>query len=449
MRNPDHRRRARLRLRRPQHPVHPRIGARQLRRRDACQRLGRADLHALSRVAAEALAAHDAVLLLHVPVPIPARHCAGLRRRAPPLAARRHYGAGGGVAGVLRRLAAGLSALAAGFRRGEFCAGPADGRPAAPPRRRHLRCRAQSRGAVLLQIHQLHLRCRQHTDRRAFAVLQHRAAARHLLLHLPADRLSGGCDARRQSRARHRQLHIIRVVLPASDRRPAGASRRDDPAVQALSRLLRDYLYIPLGGNRLGEQGRYINLMVTMLLGGLWHGAGWNFLIWGGLHGVYLSLNHLWLGWRGGKASASATGLAAKALSWVITFFAVVIAWVFFRARTMAGAWQMLGGLFGFEAGSSAYASSGILRLMDLPVLVGEERLLLIGGGAVALALAIALCLPNVPPLFGYREYRRAPEKPALLRWRPKGSWALVLAPPFAISLFGMWQRLEFLYFQF
>ena len=71
-----------------------------------------------------------------------------------------------------------------------------------------------------------------------------------------------------------------------------------------LSRFLRDYLYIPLGGNRLGEQRRYINLLVTMLLGGLWHGAGWNFLVWGGLHGIYLSINHLW---RGGGA-ASQTG---------------------------------------------------------------------------------------------------------------------------------------------
>jgi D-alanyl-lipoteichoic acid acyltransferase DltB (MBOAT superfamily) len=213
-----------------------------------------------------------------------------------------------------------------------------------------------------------------------------------------------------------------------------------------LSRFLRDYLYIPLGGNRLGEQRRYINLMVTMLLGGLWHGAGWNFLVWGGLHGVYLGINHLWREWRSDKPAA---GLAARGLSWIITFLAVVIAWVFFRARTMAGAWQMLGGLFGFEAGSSAYASSGILRLMDLPVLVGEQRLLLIGGGAVALALLIALCLPNVPQLFGYREYRRAPEKMAWLRWRPNAAWALVSATAFAISLFGMWQRLEFLYFQF
>jgi alginate O-acetyltransferase complex protein AlgI len=216
-----------------------------------------------------------------------------------------------------------------------------------------------------------------------------------------------------------------------------------------LSRFLRDYLYIPLGGNRLGEQRRYFNLLLTMLLGGLWHGAGWNFLVWGGLHGGYLCVNHLWRGWRGGEGRATATGPAAKGLGWAVTFFAVIIAWVFFRARTMAGAWQMLAGLFGFEAGSSAYTSTGILRLMDLPVLVGEEQLLLIGGGTVALALALALCLPNVPQLFGYREYRHAPEKASLLRWRPNAAWALVTAAALAISLFGMWQRLEFLYFQF
>jgi D-alanyl-lipoteichoic acid acyltransferase DltB (MBOAT superfamily) len=216
-----------------------------------------------------------------------------------------------------------------------------------------------------------------------------------------------------------------------------------------LSRFLRDYLYIPLGGNRLGEQRRYANLLVTMLLGGLWHGAGWNFLVWGGLHGLYLSINHLWRGWRGSKPEASIAGLMVKGTGWAITFFAVVVAWVFFRTKTAAGAWQMLQGLFGAEAGSSAYASPGILRLMDLPMLVGEERLLLIGGGAVALALAMALCLPNVPQLFRYREYRRAPERAAWVRWRPNAAWALLSALALAISLFGMWQRLEFLYFQF
>jgi alginate O-acetyltransferase complex protein AlgI len=217
-----------------------------------------------------------------------------------------------------------------------------------------------------------------------------------------------------------------------------------------LSRFLRDYLYIPLGGNRLGETRRYSNLLLTMLLGGLWHGAGWNFFVWGGLHGIYLCINHLWRAWRGDSAPASASvSTAAKIVSWAVTFFAVVIAWVFFRAKTAAGAWQMLGSLFGFEAGSSAYASPGILRVMDLPVLVGGELLLVIGGCAVVLALLIALSLPNVPQLFRYREYRHAPEPGAFVQWRPNAAWALFTALAFAISLFGMWQRLEFLYFQF
>src|SRR6516225_5997732 len=214
-----------------------------------------------------------------------------------------------------------------------------------------------------------------------------------------------------------------------------------------LSRFLREYLYIPLGGNRLGEQRRYLNLMVTMLLGGLWHGAGWNFLIWGGLHGLYLCVNHLWQAWRG--AGAKFRSGPATIASWAITFFAVVIAWVFFRARTAAGAWQMLGALFGFEAESSAYVSPGVLRLMDLPLLVGERPLLLTGAGMVALALAVVLVLPNVPQLYGYREYRRAPEKEGRPRWRPNWAWALASALALSISLFGMWQRLEFLYFQF
>jgi alginate O-acetyltransferase complex protein AlgI len=215
-----------------------------------------------------------------------------------------------------------------------------------------------------------------------------------------------------------------------------------------LSRFLRDYLYIPLGGNRLGEYRRYSNLLLTMLLGGLWHGAGWNFAIWGGLHGIYLCINHLWRSWRRDSAPA-AVSMAAKIVCWAVTLFAVVIAWVFFRAKTAAGAWQMLGSLFGFEAGSSAYASPGILRVMDLPMLVGGDTLLVLGGCAVALALAIALGLPNVPQLFRYREYRRAPEPGAFVRWRPNAAWALFTALAFAISLFGMWQRLEFLYFQF
>jgi D-alanyl-lipoteichoic acid acyltransferase DltB (MBOAT superfamily) len=219
-----------------------------------------------------------------------------------------------------------------------------------------------------------------------------------------------------------------------------------------LSRFLRDYLYIPLGGNRLGEQRRYLNLFVTMLLGGLWHGAGWNFVIWGGLHGGYLSINHLWQGWHGRVAKRPLPFAVARALamlSWAVTFFAVVIAWVFFRAKTAAGAWQMLGGLFGVPAGSSAFVSPGILRVMDLPLLIGPDRLFFAGVCVVAAALAAALALPNVLQMLRYREYRRAPEQGAYLRWRPTAAWALFTALALSISLFGMWQRMEFLYFQF
>jgi len=216
-----------------------------------------------------------------------------------------------------------------------------------------------------------------------------------------------------------------------------------------LSRFLRDYLYIPLGGNRLGERRRYLNLMLTMLLGGLWHGAGWNFLIWGGLHGVYLSLNHRWQQWRGAAPKAASSNHLADIAAWAVTFSAVVIAWVFFRAKTLAGAWAVLSAMFGFGGGSSSYVSPGILRVMDLPILVSEERLLAIGSAAVALSLALALFLPNVAELYGYREYRRAVEPSRGPRWRPNFAWALLSALAIAVSLFGMWQRLEFLYFQF
>src|SRR6516225_5033640 len=212
-----------------------------------------------------------------------------------------------------------------------------------------------------------------------------------------------------------------------------------------LSRFLRDYLYIPLGGNRLGEQRRYLNLMVTMLLGGLWHGAGWNFLIWGGLHGLYLVVNHLW---RGEKVKSAPT-LSGRVVCWALTFVAVVVAWVFFRARTLIGARQMLIGLLGLEGGGSPYVSPGIIRVVDLPLLVGEPQLLLIGGGSIAAALAVALFLPNVLRLFRYREYRRRPEPATRLNWHPNFIWATVTALALVVSLFGMWQRIEFLYFQF
>lgn len=107
----------------------------------------------------------------------------------------------------------------------------------------------------------------------------------------------------------------------------------------SLSAFLRDYLYIALGGNRRGKLRRYGNLMATMLLGGLWHGANWTFVVWGGLHGVYLVINHAI---HGALPRPLHRRLAAfppwRAAAWALTFVAVVIAWVFFRAADLGTA---------------------------------------------------------------------------------------------------------------
>jgi alginate O-acetyltransferase complex protein AlgI len=106
-----------------------------------------------------------------------------------------------------------------------------------------------------------------------------------------------------------------------------------------LSRWLRDYLYIPLGGNRDGPRKTYRNLMLTMLLGGLWHGAAWTFLIWGGIHGSALSAE------RWARERYHGFHLPAW-VAWLITFHVVCLAWVFFRSPDLTTAFDMLGQLF-------------------------------------------------------------------------------------------------------
>ncbi|WP_316206159.1 MBOAT family protein [Bradyrhizobium sp. SZCCHNR3058] len=214
-----------------------------------------------------------------------------------------------------------------------------------------------------------------------------------------------------------------------------------------LSRFLRDCLYIPLGGNRQGSGRRYLNLMTTMLLGGLWHGAGWNFVIWGGLHGAYLVTNHLWRKLRGtdGKPKAAAT----RVLSWSVTFGSVVLAWVFFRAATLGGALRMFSGMFGYPLEGPAYVPSGVFTTFGLPIWVGSDGFFWLGATMMTSAFVIAIGLPNALQILGYREYRRPPEHVGTLRWRPSAGWAALVAAALTVSLFGMWQRLEFLYFQF
>lgn len=120
----------------------------------------------------------------------------------------------------------------------------------------------------------------------------------------------------------------------------------------SLSTWLRDYLYIPLGGNRKGEARTYINLMTTMLLGGLWHGANWTFVVWGGLHGVYLAAER-WLRQKAIRWKLL-NSVGPKLLLALVTFALVNITWVFFRAKTLSGAIAMLGAMAGLHANSVA-----------------------------------------------------------------------------------------------
>ena len=148
-----------------------------------------------------------------------------------------------------------------------------------------------------------------------------------------------------------------------------------------LSTFLRDYLYIPLGGNRHGKLRRYGNLMTTMLLGGLWHGAGWTFVIWGALHGSYLVINNLWrelvserfLRWVPNWLGAFAGGL--------LTFVAVVAAWVVFRAENMAQAQVILKAMFGIAARPISFDAVQHGNLLLLTDMSGRDLLRLLVPG--------------------------------------------------------------------
>ena len=237
-----------------------------------------------------------------------------------------------------------------------------------------------------------------------------------------------------------------------------------------LSRFLRDYLYIPLGGNRKGEARRFINLMVAMLLGGLWHGAGWNFVLFGLAHGTYIVICGAWVKVKKNISDNSVikSTVVANSIGRAITFLAVVLAFVPFRAESMDGTRNMLAAMLGRHGLSLS------------PSLIGEignaEQWLLEHGvvfhgmfhnhvfGAdpkwgiawvVALFLASTL-LPNTQQLL--RRYRPALETykdeiPCLrhrwIEWRPTAPWALFTFGVFIITILSLTQASEFLYFQF
>ncbi|HBL11275.1 MAG TPA: membrane-bound O-acyltransferase family protein [Cyanobacteria bacterium UBA11162] len=204
-----------------------------------------------------------------------------------------------------------------------------------------------------------------------------------------------------------------------------------------LSNFLRDYLYIPLGGSRRGELRRYINLLLTMLLGGLWHGAGWTYVIWGGLHGLYLSINHWWR-----KLNIP----LPKLLAWSVTFIAVVVGWVLFRAKTLPDGMEILQAMVGMKGivipgeaqGKLAVLTKFGLQLQSwkdfvyLPEVNGSKFL------SMVVLVGLTLCatlLPNTQQI--------------LQKLKPTWWWAAWVGVLASFCLLSLNRVSEFLYFQF
>ncbi|MDX1293309.1 MAG: MBOAT family protein [Hyphomonas sp.] len=208
-----------------------------------------------------------------------------------------------------------------------------------------------------------------------------------------------------------------------------------------LSNWLRDYLYIPLGGNRQGSVRTYVNLLLTMLIGGIWHGAGWTFVVWGALHGLALAAHRLW--------SKLNIGLSRE-LSVLTTFMFVVVGWVIFRAASMEDAATVLTSMFGFSevtipnAWANAIAQIGGALRVTIDVSASSNILPLHAWGVIVVLCIAVLKLPNSMQIMEASLQRGVQSRRA---------WLYVLVGiGFGLSVKRMMETSvpsEFLYFQF
>ncbi len=225
----------------------------------------------------------------------------------------------------------------------------------------------------------------------------------------------------------------------------------------SLSRFLRDFVYLPLGGSKRGMWRQSINLFVTMTLGGLWHGAGWTFVIWGAFHGTLLAANHAWRSWRG----AVQPRRLGRFLGWLGTFVAFAIGMVFFRASNVGAAGRLLAAMFGF--GGAVVPQNVLLDWDQWGIRHGyfSEPFILawfgttwtiVGSLWTLAALTVALLLPETMELFDYREgephsdWRRSWQR---LKWQPTVAWLVVTAVLFVAAFDKIGRVSEFLYYQF
>jgi alginate O-acetyltransferase complex protein AlgI len=198
----------------------------------------------------------------------------------------------------------------------------------------------------------------------------------------------------------------------------------------SLSTWFRDYLYYPLGGSRTVRWKVLRNLLIVFVVSGLWHGAAWTFVIWGGLHGMYMVIGEVTRSWR--HETASRLGLSHSRLyrlfQIAFTFNLVLIGWVFFRAKSFATAFYIL---------RHMYVPARV-SLFDLTYGIGLEQFQ--AGAGVVLVLAL-VCVDYA--------IERRPEFVARL-WESRSlRWTAYAAAAYSLVFFGVWERIEFIYFQF
>ncbi len=248
------------------------------------------------------------------------------------------------------------------------------------------------------------------------------------------------------------------IVLPINFAAPYKASSIIDFWRRwhiTLSRFLRAYLYIPLGGNRRGPGRRLVNIFLTMLLGGIWHGAGWTFVLWGAIHGLLIVTNHLW------RQSRFYWPMPAT-VAWALTMLAVFVAWVPFRAADLATTGRILAGLVGMNGLSDGQAFNPFPTLAlalaaPMPTVAWQPIVVaaveLAGLWLAASGPTTQTLLRNFQPGLASPGYESgiepaAPARPHL-DWRPTAGAAVALGVVFAVCLLKLNDVSEFIYFQF
>ena len=220
-----------------------------------------------------------------------------------------------------------------------------------------------------------------------------------------------------------------------------------------LSSFLRDYLYIPFGGSRKGKPRQYLNLMATMLLGGLWHGASWNFVFWGFLHGMYLAINHGWNALTTHlKLPSYFPAFIGRGLSHLITMLAVLMAWVFFRAENFSDAILLIKAMFGQTYFYNIKLWADVLN--EAPSL--WLKIAFLSFVVVFLPNSIELT-KNYRPVIKVKKYLSkgvglSENIRKWLVWRPTITWSIAISFITTMSFYYLYQAnniTEFIYFNF